>query len=73
MIHNEKAIKRIIKFYENIDSHKDVHTSEKCCWNCFWAMMTYEFLWCEREMGEVDFRDLCNAWEGETIRINIEH
>jgi hypothetical protein len=73
MIHNEKAIKRDIRFHENIDWHMDVHASEQCCWNCFWSMMTYEFLWCEREMGEVDFRDLCNAWEGEKVRSNIEH
>lgn len=67
VVHDLHAIKRTIQFVENLAIEKHIHASEQCCWNCLWSMMTYECLWCEREMGMVDFRDLCTAWEGETV------
>ena len=67
-IHNDKAIRRDIKFLDQVAVRKKVIASEQCCWNCFWSIMTYEYLWCEREMDEVDLRDLCMAWEGDPVR-----
>lgn len=43
----------------------NVKASDRCCWNCLWGVMTYESLWCEKDMEEVDFRDLCTSWDGE--------
>lgn len=65
LVHNLQAIKRNIKFMENVNVQISVRASEHCCWNCLWSDMDYENLWCEREMNEVDFRDLCTFWEGQ--------
>ena len=67
-IHNDKAVRRDIKFIDDVAVHKKVKASEQCCWNCFWSIMTYEYLWCEREMDEVDLRDLCVDWQGDAVR-----
>jgi hypothetical protein len=64
-IHNLNAIRRDIKFTKKEDVHIDIRASQQCCWNCLWSVMMYEGLWCENEMQEVDFRDLCRSWEGE--------
>lgn len=61
-VHDLHAIGRDIKFKKDVNVRVDVKASEKCCWNCFRAVMTYEGLWCERERDEVDFRDLCVSW-----------
>jgi hypothetical protein len=63
--HDLPAIKRNIKFTENVNVKVDVKASAQCSWNCMWTIMTCESLWCERDMLDVDFRDLCVAWEGE--------
>jgi hypothetical protein len=65
LVHDMQALRRNIKFIENVDIHVDVCASTHCCWNCLWSVMTYEDLWCEKEMEEIDFRDLCSSWEGE--------
>ena len=64
-IHDMSAIGRKIQFKKNEDVHVDVRASQQCCWNCHWSIMTYDNLWCECEMDEVDFRDLCYSWAGE--------
>jgi hypothetical protein len=64
-IHNQQAVIRDIKFIEHVDTHVDIHASEHCCWNCLWSVMTYNSLWCDKDMDEVDFRDLCVSWDGE--------
>lgn len=64
IIHNESAIKRNITFFENVELKKDISASAPCCWNCSWSIMTYEGLWCEKDMDEVNLRDLCDSWEG---------
>ncbi len=61
-IHNHNAIKRNISFIGTFDVKKNIRTSERCCWNCSKSFMTYESLWCKKEMSEVDFRDLCPSW-----------
>ena len=66
-IHNGEAIRRSIHFIQHADFHSDVQASENCCWNCLWSIMTYDSLWCDREMEDVDFRDLCKSWEGEQL------
>ncbi|MEW6585431.1 MAG: hypothetical protein AB1442_07430 [Nitrospirota bacterium] len=70
VIHNSIAIQRDIRFVEHIDVQTDIRASDCCCWNCLSSVMTYECLWCEREMDTVDFRDLCVAWKGESVRSN---
>ena len=65
VVHDLNAIKRDIHFAQDISFKRDIHASERCCWNCYWSIMTYECLWCEKEMDMVDLRDLCAAWEGE--------
>jgi hypothetical protein len=65
LIHNFQAIKRDIKFIENVHTQIDVLASDHCCWNCLWSIMTYNGLWCEKDMEDVDLRDLCISWEGE--------
>lgn len=67
-IHSNKAVRRDIQFIRHLRIQADVSTSEQCCWNCLWAIMDYECLWCEKDMEEVDFRDLCSSWEGEFVR-----
>jgi hypothetical protein len=62
LVHDVHAIGRNIKFKENVDVRVAVKASEKCCWNCLRAVMTYEGLWCEQDRDEVDFRDLCISW-----------
>ncbi len=62
-IHDPQAIKRNIRFKEIVDVKIDVRASDRCCWNCLQSRMLYNGLWCERDMEEVDFRDLCNNWE----------
>ncbi|NWF76500.1 MAG: hypothetical protein HXY53_08050 [Nitrospirae bacterium] len=71
LIHNKNAIKRDIKFTEKINVQMDVKASDICCWNCFWSVMTYEGLWCQKDMEEVNLKDLCNSWEGDFPRSNI--
>lgn len=68
VIHNLHAIQRNICFHEDVAVEKHIYASHRCCWNCFWSVMTYECLWCEQEMDTVDFRDLCTGWAGETGR-----
>jgi hypothetical protein len=63
VIHDDDAIKRNITFTNNIKVKTSIKASDHCCWNCSYSNMTYESLWCDREMGEVDHRDLCTAWE----------
>jgi hypothetical protein len=70
VIHDLHAIGRNIQFIEDVAVRTDVHASDRCCWNCLWSMMTYECLWCEREMDMVDFRDLCIEWEGGSGQSN---
>ncbi len=65
LIHNTDALKRDIKFTEKIDVKKDIRASDFCCWNCLWSVMTYESLWCQKDMVEVNLRDLCESWEGD--------
>ena len=64
-VHDLNAVKRKMQFKKNEDVHLDVWTSQQCCWNCLWSIMTYDDLWCDCERNEVDFRDLCHSWEGE--------
>jgi hypothetical protein len=64
LVHDLYAIKRNIIFVENIRVDMDIHASDNCCWNCRWSNMTYDGLWCERDMDEVDRRDLCFVWKG---------
>jgi len=64
-IHNEQAIKRDIKFIEHIQAAIDVHASDTCCWNCLWSIMTYDGLWCGKDLDDVDLRDMCTQWQGE--------
>jgi hypothetical protein len=71
IVHDTKAVKRDIKFFEKVEVKKDVCASAPCCWNCLWSVMTYEGLWCEKDMDEVNLRDLCNSWEGNIIKSNI--
>lgn len=66
-IHNGQAIRRNIQFIQHADFHSDVQATEQCCWNCLWSIMTYDSLWCDRELEDVDFRDLCKSWEGEQL------
>ncbi len=65
LIHDLQSIKRNIKFTKDVNVTVDVRASEQCCWNCLWAVMTYEGLWCEKDTEEVDSRDLCASWEGK--------
>lgn len=62
-IHNPTAVRRNIHFIGTFDMKKNIRAAEHCCWNCNKSIMTYESLWCEREMSEVDFRDLCPSWK----------
>jgi hypothetical protein len=64
-VHDLQAVKRDIKFTEYVDTKTDVRASAHCCWNCFWSVMTYDSLWCDRDLEEIDMRDLCISWEGE--------
>ena len=66
-IHNGQAIRRNIQFIQHVDFNSDVQATEHCCWNCLWSIMTYDSLWCDRELEDVDFRDLCKSWEGEQL------
>ncbi|NWF97773.1 MAG: hypothetical protein HXY52_02395 [Nitrospirae bacterium] len=61
--HNFNTLKRDIKFIEKINVLRDVSASDSCCWNCLWSVMTYEGLWCEKDMDEVNLRDLCDSWQ----------
>jgi hypothetical protein len=63
VVHDLNAIKRNIHFVQDLSLKSYIHASERCCWNCHWSNMTYECLWCEREMDMVDLRDLCMAWK----------
>jgi hypothetical protein len=65
-IHSEQAIKRDIKFIEHLHAEIDVQASDNCCWNCLWSIMTYYGLWCDKDLEEVDFRDMCVYWQGES-------
>jgi hypothetical protein len=69
-VHDTQAIRRSIHFIEQKNIAMDIHASAQCCWNCFWSVMTYDCLWCERDMDEVDFRDMCKSWEGEPEMYN---
>ncbi len=71
LIHNSDALRRDIKFIEKIDVQMNVKASDICCWNCLWSVMTYECLWCQKDMEEVNFRDLCDSWEGDTQRSSV--
>jgi len=66
-VHDLHAIGRNIKFREDVNIKVAVRASEKCCWNCLRAVMTYEGLWCENDRDDVDFRDLCMFWTGGTV------
>ena len=64
-VHDLNAVNRNIQFRKNEDVQVDVWASQQCCWNCLWSIMTYDDLWCDCEMDDVDFRDFCRSWEGE--------
>ena len=63
LVHDFQAISRKIKFTWDVHTRLDVQASDRCCWNCLRSVMTYSGLWCERDMEEVDLRDLCISWE----------
>jgi hypothetical protein len=65
LVHDVQAVKRNIKFIEAVKIEVNVRVDDHCCWNCHWSIMNYNCLWCEREMDDVDFRDLCSFWVGE--------
>lgn len=62
-IHNDQAIKRDITFKTDVRVREHINASEQCCWNCRQSVMTYDgMLWCDGEMDEVDYRDMCSSW-----------
>ena len=78
VVHDLNAIKRNIQFVEDIFFKKDIHASERCCWNCYWSnqfirglhLMNYDSVWCKKEMDMVYVRDLCTAWKNKAKSIN---